>query len=116
MLIGMLKTTIVSFGVGSVALKACIPQAYAVLDVVLVVGCSRSGSIVTFGHGFLIASDSLTKHPSGPAIQPAKNCQKHAHGPRKREQKAEDKRKYPNHSAQLCPSHHQPSSPSHSAS
>lgn len=23
-----------------------------------------------FGHGFLIASDSLTKHPLGPAIQP----------------------------------------------
>lgn len=70
--IGMLKTTTVSFCGGSVDLKACIPQGYAVLDIVSAVGCSRSGSTVTFGHGFLIASDSLTKHPSGPAIQPAK--------------------------------------------
>lgn len=66
----MLKPTIVSLGFDSVDLRASISQVYAVLDVVLVAGCSRSGSIVTFGHGFLIASDSLTKHPSGPAIQP----------------------------------------------
>lgn len=26
-----------------------------------------------FGHGFLMASDNLTKHPSGPAMQPAKS-------------------------------------------
>lgn len=74
--IEMLKTTITSFCGGSVHLKACIPQGYAVLEVVLAAGCSKSGSTATFGHGFLIASDSLTKHPSGPAIQPAKKRQK----------------------------------------
>lgn len=76
MFIEMLKKTTVSFGGGSVDLNAGILHGYAVLDVVfdvvLAAGCSRSGSTVTFGHGFLIASDSLTKHPSGPAIQPAK--------------------------------------------
>lgn len=76
--VGMLKTTTASFCGGSVDLKGCIPQGYAVLDVVLAAGCNRSGSTVTFGHGFLIASDSLTKHPSGPAIQPAKKRQKYA--------------------------------------
>lgn len=77
--IGMLRTTTASLCGGSVDLKVCIPQRYAVLDVVLAAGCNRSGSTVTFGHGFLIASDSLTKHPSGPAIQPAKKRQKYAH-------------------------------------
>lgn len=75
---GMPKKTSVSIGGGKIDLNACIPQGYAELDVVLAAGCSRSGSTVTFGHGFLIASDSLTKHPSGPAIQPAKKCQKNA--------------------------------------
>lgn len=78
MCIGMLKMTNISFGAGSLDLKACIPQAYAVFGVILAVGCSRSGSIVIFGHGFLIASESLTKHPSGPAIQPAQDGQKNA--------------------------------------
>lgn len=74
--IEMPKTTNAPLCGGIVDLKACIPQGYAVLEVVLAAGCSRSGSTVTFGHGFLIASDSLTKHPSGPAIQPAKKRQK----------------------------------------
>ena len=32
--------------------------------------CASDVIVGMFGHGFLIASDSLTKHPSGPAIQP----------------------------------------------
>lgn len=114
MSIGMPRTTSFSIGGGSVDLNACIPQGYTDFDVVLAAGCSRSGSTVTFGHGFLIASDSLTKHPSGPVIQPAKKCQKNSHHACKNKQS--NRKKGPNHSAQLFPSHHQPSSLSHSES
>ena len=47
---------------------------YSVLDhaVTLGVWAARPSDVIVdmFGHGFLIASDSLTKHPSGPGIQP----------------------------------------------
>ena len=32
--------------------------------------CASNAIVAISGHGFLIASDSLTKHPLGPGIQP----------------------------------------------
>ena len=35
--------------------------------------CVSDVTVGMFGHGFLIASDNLTRHPSGPGIQPEEN-------------------------------------------
>ena len=34
--------------------------------------CASDVTVGISGHGFLIASDSLTKHPEGPGIEPGK--------------------------------------------
>lgn len=58
------------------------------------------------GHGFLIASDSLTKHPSGPGIQPENTVSNLNHGRGMLKK---------NHIAPRYPFRHQLSRPSHFA-
>ena len=77
------------------------PDTQAVVCTGSATGCG-AGSRATFGHGFLIASDSFTKQPSGPGIHPAMFVSIW-HGTELRESYR---------SAPLVPSHHPPSVPS----
>ena len=68
--------------------------------------CASDVTVGISGHGFLIASDSLTKHPSGPGMQPIKACQSHCH---------QTRILVTNRSIPLFPFPHPRSRPSHSA-
>lgn len=45
-----------------------------------VAACAPDVIVAISGHGFLIASDSLTKHPSAPGIQPGDTISNLNHG------------------------------------
>ena len=64
----------------------------------LAAACAPDVIVGISGHGFLIASDSLIKHPSGPGIQPERTISDLSHG-------QGIAKKY--HSAPQCPSRHQ---------